>query len=286
MWVSAEAMFSVPSVTMKAGSRMRVTSMPLPMPKAVQTAIPSRIARYGLTPLATASFVMTMVSKAITKPFERSMPAVSMTSVSPIASTPTSIDCWTISEKLSPVMNWSDFSEKKTQAASRASSGPKIDVPTTRDSADCPWPPLTGGSLAARRAARARPGRWVITAPTCGKGAGGGRAGGWAGRGTGGRGRPPRPPASLGGSAPAVGEAEGHVLGRDAGHRLARDQVHAGVDVAGRLLAGLRVLDDGAHAQARHLERVLLRGGGDLAGLDALDAGAAAVDRDDQHLAG
>ena len=38
---------------------------------------------------------------------------------------------------------------------------------------------------------------------------------------------------------------------------------------------------DGVDAQLRHLQRVLLRGGADLAVLDGLDAGAAAVDRDD-----
>jgi hypothetical protein len=41
---------------------------------------------------------------------------------------------------------------------------------------------------------------------------------------------------------------------------------------------------DRLDAQRGHQQRVLLRGGADDAGLDVLDARAAAVDRDDQHV--
>ena len=44
MWVSANAMLSVPSVTMKAGSRTCVTSPPFSMPKPMQVRMPIRIA--------------------------------------------------------------------------------------------------------------------------------------------------------------------------------------------------------------------------------------------------
>ena len=43
-------------------------------------------------------------------------------------------------------------------------------------------------------------------------------------------------------------------------------------------------LRDGVDALLRHLQRVLLRGGADLARLDRLDARAAAVDRDDRDV--
>ena len=81
-------MFSVPSVTMNGGSRTRVTSTPVTTPKPTQVRIPRAIACSGGTPLATASFAMMIWPSAITVPTERSMPAVRMISVWPIASTP------------------------------------------------------------------------------------------------------------------------------------------------------------------------------------------------------
>src|SRR6266511_5569329 len=81
--------------------------------------------------------------------------------------------------------------------------------------------------------------------------------------------------------APAVGEPELGVLGRNPGLRLVGDQGDAGVGVAGGLLAVLGEVHDRVDAGGGHLQRVLLRGGGDLAVDDRLDAGAAAVDRHD-----
>ena len=78
---------------MNAGSRTPVTSAPFSSPKATQARIPSPIASSGCTPLSTASFVITIWPNAITVPTERSMPAVRITSVCPIASTPTTITC-------------------------------------------------------------------------------------------------------------------------------------------------------------------------------------------------
>ena len=53
-------MFSVPSVTMNGGSRTRVTSTPFTTPKPTQVRIPSGHRQSGGTPLATASFVITI----------------------------------------------------------------------------------------------------------------------------------------------------------------------------------------------------------------------------------
>jgi hypothetical protein len=92
-------MLSVPSVTMKAGSRTRVTRPPFRAPKPTQVRIPRAIARRGDRPLLTASFVITTCPSAITVPTERSIPAVRITSVWPIASTPTTITCCITSDR-------------------------------------------------------------------------------------------------------------------------------------------------------------------------------------------
>src|SRR5262245_5146411 len=78
---------------------------------------------------------------------------------------------------------------------------------------------------------------------------------------------------------PARIHAERSVLAVHALHWLVGDERHPGVDGARRLLPALCVLDRGLDAERGHLQRVLLRGRGDDAGLDVADAGAAAVDR-------
>ena len=98
-------MFSVPRVTMNGGNCTRVIRPPLTAPKAVQTLTPSRIAARTGTPFTTASRVMTIDPNAMTAPQERSIPAVRMIRVCPMASTPTTIDCCTTSERLGPVKN-------------------------------------------------------------------------------------------------------------------------------------------------------------------------------------
>ena len=97
--VSANAMFSVPSVTMNGGSRTSVTRPPFSTPKPRQVRIPSRSAGRAGTPLTTASFVITIWPSAMTVPTERSIPAVRITSVWPIARTPTTIVCCSTSER-------------------------------------------------------------------------------------------------------------------------------------------------------------------------------------------
>jgi hypothetical protein len=138
MWVSANAMFRVPSVTMKGGSRSEVTSAPLANPKAIVTRRPSRTASSGWSPDSTASLVMTMLPRAITAPLERSIPAVRMISVWPTARVPTTMTCCTISEKFRPLRNWSDWYEKKTTAIASATSGPRVDRPNARETSDGP----------------------------------------------------------------------------------------------------------------------------------------------------
>src|SRR6478736_3103816 len=120
---------------LKGGSLMRVTSRPLMRPKPAVTAMPARIASGAGSPMSAASLVITMLPSAMIMPHERSMPAVRMIRVWPIAITPTTVTCCRISEKFSPLKNWSVVKPKATQAISRAMNGPS-----------CP----IGGSLAPR----------------------------------------------------------------------------------------------------------------------------------------
>ncbi|MNS98731.1 hypothetical protein D3C72_1331060 [compost metagenome] len=123
--VIANAMFSVPSVTMNGGSLMRVTSRPLSRPNSVVTPMPHRMATGTGMPSSVANFVMMIPPSAITMPHDRSMPAVRMISVWPMAITPTTITCCRISDRLPPVRKRSDCVAKKMQAPSRASHGPR-----------------------------------------------------------------------------------------------------------------------------------------------------------------
>jgi hypothetical protein len=126
--VTAKAMFIVPRVTMKGGSLILVTSRPLSRPKPMVTAMPQAMASRGGRPWSTANLLMTMEPSAMTMPHDRSMPAVRMISVWPIAMTPTTMTCCRISEKLPADRKRSDWNEKNTQAASRASSGPSVAI--------------------------------------------------------------------------------------------------------------------------------------------------------------
>src|SRR5688500_11050903 len=69
---------------------------------------------------------MTIEPSAITIPHERSMPAVSTTSVWPMAITPTTTICCRISEKFWVVRNRSVWDAKNPQASNRARSGPEV----------------------------------------------------------------------------------------------------------------------------------------------------------------
>src|SRR5262245_609187 len=69
---------------------------------------------------------MTIDPSAITIPQDRSMPAVRMTIVWPMAITPTTITCCRISEMFGPVRNRSVWNAKNTQARRSARIGPDV----------------------------------------------------------------------------------------------------------------------------------------------------------------
>src|SRR4030088_3613628 len=84
--------------------------------------------------------------------------------------------------------------------------------------------------------------------------------------------------------APAILQAPGGVLRFDPGYGFVGDQDFAGVDVARRLLARIGEVDDRLHAELDHLLGELHGRRADLAVLDVLDTGAAAVDRRHQDV--
>src|SRR5689334_14130526 len=69
---------------------------------------------------------MTMVPKAITAPLDKSIPAVRITRVCPIASVPMTITCWTTSERFVPVRKRGDWIAKKALAINKAIKGPIV----------------------------------------------------------------------------------------------------------------------------------------------------------------
>ena len=82
---------------------------------------------------------------AMTVPTERSMPAVRMTSVCPIARTPTIITCCSTSEKFSAWKNRSVFSEKNAIVTTSAMNGPTVGaVITRRTTCSVPVGPKSG----------------------------------------------------------------------------------------------------------------------------------------------
>src|SRR5262245_5314538 len=117
-------MLSVPSVTMKEGSRMRVTSAPFRNPNATVVITPHTMAAAELMPRSTAALLMTIEPSAMTIPHERSIPAVSTTSVWPMAITPITTTCCRISEKFWPVRKRSLCEAKNAHASRRAATGP------------------------------------------------------------------------------------------------------------------------------------------------------------------
>ena len=75
-------------------------------------------------PLSIASFVMTICPSAITVPTERSIPAVRITSVWPIASTPTTITCCSTSERFWAWRKRSVLTEKNAIASTQRDERP------------------------------------------------------------------------------------------------------------------------------------------------------------------
>ena len=116
-------MLSVPSVTMNGGSRRRVMSKPLSRPALVPKAKPiSRAATPGTPKSAESLPMMTEVNTAMA-PTERSMPAVRMMSVCPMARVPTNMTCWTTRLALNGVRNRSLPKLNTTSMAARKKSG-------------------------------------------------------------------------------------------------------------------------------------------------------------------
>ena len=109
---------------MNGGSLMRVTSRPFISPNKAVTPMPHRMASGAGTPRSAANFVITMLPSAMTMPQDRSMPAVRMISVCPMAMTPTTITCCRISEKFSPLKKRSVVAPKIAQAMISAMKGP------------------------------------------------------------------------------------------------------------------------------------------------------------------
>src|SRR5262245_47662613 len=224
----ANAMFSVPRGTMKGGSLIIVTRRPFSIPNATETARPQALATCGSMPNSAASAVMTIPPNGMIIPQARSIPAVRMTNVCPMATTPTTITCCTMSEKFCPLRKRPVCRAKKTQARTSATDGPRS---------------VSGGRRSSRR----------------------------------------RHETLMRSLAPAIVQAELGVLAVDAGRRLVGDERHPGIGVPGGFLARLGVLDAGGHSHAGHLQRILLRGRGDDAGLDVLHAHATAIDGHDHH---
>src|SRR3954454_11110556 len=258
---------------MNGGSPRKVTKPPLMTPKATHARTPSRTAMSAGTPLLTAIFVITIDPNAITTPQDRSMPAVRMMIVWPMARVPITITCWKTSEKFSPVRKRLDWVVKKAQTRMSAISGPSwarrsVEMPgraRARASGGCgACPPAVAGCVSGCVTSSSL--RWNRLRLRLAR-----TAAGSAGR------RHVRSaPAAL---APAVLLAEGGILRGDALRRIGGDQVHAGVGVARRLLAAARRRRDRLDALRGHVLRVLLRRRVDHARLDpALDRVAAAVD--------
>src|SRR6218665_1040664 len=289
--VIANAMFIVPSVTMNGGSAILVTNRPLTRPNSTVTAMPQAIASGADRSWLAAILVITMLPSAITMPQDRSMPAVRITSVWPIAITATTMTCCRISEKFCADKKRSLCEAKKAQARISAMKGPSVASVTCggrRKVIDGMW-----GWLRARvkrvhgapadAAQRAWPSRrW---SPPCRAGvAGATLTGAWRRRQSLIRLFYFLPQHRLAPvftswlSTPACGFASNHPP-PPAGLRLGCNQRHAGVGIAAGLLAGLGVLDARRHTHGRHAQRVLLAGGGNHPPVDIGDAGATAVHR-------
>ena len=114
----------MPKVTINDGSFALVTNKPFNIPKDAVTAIPALTASAGCTPFSTASLVMTIDPSAMTIPQDKSIPAVKIISVCPMANKPTTMTCCNTKDKLSPVKNLSDWLAKNRQAAASAIQGP------------------------------------------------------------------------------------------------------------------------------------------------------------------
>src|SRR5262249_21485200 len=231
-------------------------SAPFRNPNPTHTSSPHRIARYGFKPRSTANLVITIEPTAMIIPQNKSIPAARMTTVCPMATTPTTITCCSISDKLWPDRKRSDWNAKNAHASASAMNDPNVATDgrcSTRPrgpavAVAAVWV-LMGRAHTLNRALPRVRGRELSTRRL----------------------------------APARAQAELGVFAVDALHGLVGDERDACVGVAGDFLAGLGVRDAGIDAELRHLQRILLRSGADDASLDVPHAFAPTVDGHDQH---
>ena len=95
-------------------------------PQAVPTPKPSSSASRPGTPESADSLAITIDDSTMIAPTERSMPAVRMISVWAMPSVPTTITCWTISDRLPGSRKRSAAIVKTMIATSSTNSGPKV----------------------------------------------------------------------------------------------------------------------------------------------------------------
>ena len=116
-------MLSVPRVTMKGGSLIRVTSRPFSAPASTATARPMISATGPGIPLSATSFAITRDDSTMTAPMDRSIPAVRITRVWPTASEPPQATCCRRMDRFCGVKNRPFSRPKMTPARIKTISG-------------------------------------------------------------------------------------------------------------------------------------------------------------------
>ena len=114
---------SEPSVTMNGGSLIRVISRPLNAPARPPTTMPMIKDAHPGTPWSNAVLAITIDENTMIAPQERSIPAVRMISVWPIARVPTTAVCWAITPRSVGVANFDESSRKMMTVIARTIAG-------------------------------------------------------------------------------------------------------------------------------------------------------------------
>ena len=122
----AKKMLRVPRVTMNGGSRSRVMSTPFSRPQASPMTRP--MPRTSSPGIASSAEICpsTTVASSMMAPTDRSMPAVRMMIVWPMASVPTTMTCCAMRERLLGSRNRGDISEKAAIIMTSTNAGPMI----------------------------------------------------------------------------------------------------------------------------------------------------------------
>src|ERR1700761_2779696 len=237
---------SVPRVAMNGGTWNRVTSTPLMPPQIRPMTSPMIRASTTGTPELSASPAMTIWARIMTAPTDRSIPAVRMMMVWPRASSPITVTCWSMIDRLARAKNLVLISPKITTARMSTISGPS-------DGWACSaaWNGLARRREAAGGASAVAGGVVIGSAPALALGGRGGDA--------------------------------GHPGLRRIRVELGAGVVEVLARLVGGLLPGLGELGDGLHAVQRHLAGELAGGGADLAVGHERQVAAAAVDGHDRY---